>query len=180
LIDIGIDEERTMTHSLIQETELACPECGQSFTAEIWLIVDTAEHPDLLEEIRQGKLHDLPCPQCGHSGQVDAPLLLYRPDANPPLLFSPAEGTTAEQDREQAAGLVGTLRERMGPRWRDEWVARGLPGVPRHLLPTALSGDLESVVGQAAEQVQQAQQAAAAAREALDDLPPQQRVRAFL
>lgn len=94
-------------HSLSQKVELTCPQCGQSFPAEVWLLVDTAERPDLTERIRAGTLHDQPCPHCGHEGMVDAPLLLYRPGEAPPLLFSPAQGTTAEQDQEQAGGLVG-------------------------------------------------------------------------
>jgi hypothetical protein len=47
-----------------QSAELTCPGCGKTFTAEIWLIVDTAERPDLLERTRTGSLHHLPCPHC--------------------------------------------------------------------------------------------------------------------
>jgi hypothetical protein len=31
-----------MTHSLAQRTELTCPQCGQTFSANIRLIVDAA------------------------------------------------------------------------------------------------------------------------------------------
>jgi hypothetical protein len=144
-----------MAHSFAQETGLTCPECGQSFTAQVWQIVDTAERPDLAARIHEGTLHDLPCPHCGHQGAVDAPLLLYRPDRDPPLLFSPAQGTTAEQDREQAAGLVGALRGRLGPAWQDEWVAEGLTGMPREFLPMALSEGPEAALRQMAERAQQ-------------------------
>lgn len=144
-----------MAHSLAQETDLTCPECGRSFTAQVWLVVDSAERPDLAARIREGTLHDLPCPHCGHQVAVDVPLLLYRPDRDPPLLFSPAQQTTAEQDREQAAGLVGVLRERLGPAWQDEWRAEGLTGMPREFLPMALSDDLEAALRQMAERAQQ-------------------------
>ena len=59
----------------------------------------------------------------------------------PPLLFSPAQRTSAEQDQEQAVGLVGLLRERLGLAWQDDWLARGLPNLPRAMLPAALSDD---------------------------------------
>ncbi len=95
-----------MVQSLAQEVQLTCPACSRRFDAKVWLLVDVAESPGLAERLRTGTLHDAPCPNCGHTGQVDAPLLLYRPDAEPCLLFSPAEQTSAEQDQEHAAGLL--------------------------------------------------------------------------
>jgi predicted RNA-binding Zn-ribbon protein involved in translation (DUF1610 family) len=144
-----------MDASLSQSVELTCPECEQPFTVDVWLIVDAAARPDLLERIRAGTLHDLPCPHCGNSGSVDAPLLLYRPDAEPVLLFSPAQAATSQQDQEQAAGLIGGLRERLGDQWRNAWISKGLTGVPRNLLPTALEAGvavaLEEMQRQAAQ-----------------------------
>ncbi len=65
-----------MATSLAESAHLTCPRCGQSFTAEIWLLVDAAERPDLLEKARAGILHTITCPHCGYEGQADAPLLL--------------------------------------------------------------------------------------------------------
>jgi tetratricopeptide (TPR) repeat protein len=140
-----------MPTSFQQTQQLTCPRCGQSFQAEIWLIVDAAERPDLLEKIQAGTLHQIPCPHCQFQGEVDAPLLLY----NPPLplgegpgvraLFSPAQGTTAEQDQEQARALLMRLRQSLGDAWQDDWLSRGLPAVPRPLLPLALREGLEAV-----------------------------------
>jgi len=64
-----------MPHSFSQTASLTCPQCGRAFSAEVWLIVDADERPDLLARIRAGTLHDVTCPHCGHQGQVDAPLL---------------------------------------------------------------------------------------------------------
>jgi hypothetical protein len=174
-------------NSYAQRASLTCPQCGRTFSAEVWLIVDADGRPDLVERIRAGTLHDLTCPHCGHKGRVDAPLLLLRPDATPPLLFSPAQRTTAEEDRRHAAGLVGLLRERMGPAWRDEWLAQGLPAVPRDLLPLALAEGWKAAqreMARRAEELQQTadrmQQEAIAARQALDSLSPEERARAVL
>ncbi|MGQ9928664.1 MAG: CpXC domain-containing protein, partial [Chloroflexaceae bacterium] len=159
-----------MSPSLSQTASLTCPQCGQEFQAEIWLIVDAAERPDLLERVKRGTLHTLTCPHCGHRGQVDAPLLLYLPPDSPagvradsplplgegpgvradsPLpmgegpgvkvLFSPAQQTSAEQDQEHARQLLAWLRDSLGDEWQEEWLAQGLPAVPRPLLPTALT-----------------------------------------
>jgi tetratricopeptide (TPR) repeat protein len=133
-----------MPTSFGQTLSLTCPRCGQSFQAAIWLIVDAAERPDLLEKIQAGTLHQVVCPHCQFQGEVDAPLLLY----NPPLpegeglgvrlLFSPAQGTTAEQDQEQARALLERLRQSLGDAWQDDWLSRGLPAVLRPFLPLAL------------------------------------------
>jgi predicted RNA-binding Zn-ribbon protein involved in translation (DUF1610 family) len=59
-----------MPHSFSQTASLTCPQCGRAFSAEVWLIVDADERPDLLARIRAGTLHDLTCPHCGHQGNV--------------------------------------------------------------------------------------------------------------
>jgi len=99
-----------MTNSLSQSIDLTCPKCRQKFKAEIWLIIDAAEQTNLMEKIIQEKTHELPCPGCGNNGNVDAPLLLYRPSETPILIFSPASQTTQEQDREQADAEMERLR----------------------------------------------------------------------
>ncbi|MFQ5401426.1 MAG: CpXC domain-containing protein, partial [Anaerolineae bacterium] len=62
-----------MAHSYAQQATLTCPACGQPFDAAIWLTIDAAERPDLLDNIRDGSLHDLPCPHCGHDGRPAHP-----------------------------------------------------------------------------------------------------------
>ena len=143
-----------MSHSFSQTASRACPRCGREFRAEIWLIVDAAERPELMEQIKRGTLHEISCPHCGHRGQVDAPLLLYLPPGSGPgvrLLFSPARQTSAEEDAEHARQLVAWLRQALGDAWRDEWLAQGLPAVPRALLPIALREGLEAAARLAAE-----------------------------
>ncbi len=78
-----------MPHSYAETLTLTCNACGHDFDAQFWLIVDAAERPDLLARIRAGALHELVCPHCGDAGHMDAPLLLFRPDDEPVLLFSP-------------------------------------------------------------------------------------------
>jgi CHAT domain-containing protein len=131
-----------MAHSYAQHIQVTCPECEQHFEAEVWLIVDTQERPDLLQRIQDGSLHQVTCPHCGKElGQGDAPLLLFRPDQEPAILFSPAQGTSQEQDREQAAGLLSRLHDSLGDAWQDEWLSQGLHSVARPMLAAALSDD---------------------------------------
>lgn len=104
-----------MPHSYAQQTSLTCPHCDQEVAIDVWLIVDVVERPDLAKRIQKQRLYMLVCPHCGETaGQVDAPLLLFLPEQTPPLLFSPAQQTTAEEDQEQARGLLERLRASLG------------------------------------------------------------------
>ncbi len=164
-----------MANSYAQNASLTCPQCGRPFDAEIWLIVDVSERPDLADKMRSGSLHEVACPSCGHTGQIDAPVLVLLAHdgtaettsvdttdggattdvvgatGRSPLLFSPAQNTTADQDREHAAGLVTTLAQRMGAAWQDAWVAEGLRMIARNLLPAALSENPDVALQEAAE-----------------------------
>ncbi|MEW6180989.1 MAG: CpXC domain-containing protein [Chloroflexota bacterium] len=127
-----------MAHSFSQIATLTCPQRGHTFPAEIWLIVDGDERPDLLARAAQGDLHRLPCPKCGNANTVDAPLLiLRRQEPHGVLIFSPAERTTREQDQEHFNGLMQALKASLGAEWQEEWV-KSLQIAPRALLPLAL------------------------------------------
>ena len=132
-------------HSLSETLDLTCGRCGRALAFDLWLIVDAGERPDLLDRARAGALHTVSCPVCGPQGEVDAPLLLYLPNHNPatgqpPLIFSPAQQTSAEQDQQMAVGLLRELAGRLGAAWQDAWLAQ-VASVRRELLPVALSDD---------------------------------------
>ena len=108
-----------MAHSHGEHRTLTCPECGQAFETEVWLIVDTEERPGLARCIREGNLHQWACPHCGDQGEDDAPILVYCPGEDPPQLVSRAQETSQEGDRERAAALEGQLPEELGNDWQD-------------------------------------------------------------
>ncbi|MCX7854084.1 MAG: CpXC domain-containing protein [Caldilineales bacterium] len=151
--------------SYAQTQSITCSSCHRAFDFTVWLIVDTAERPDLLARIRKGTLHDVTCPHCrADLGRIEAPLLVYtpssaekgrhgRPSASPhaqksrggELLFSPPRGTPVKRHREHAAELLHVLRMRPGIVWRKEW-ERNLSVVPRELLPIALATNPEAAL----------------------------------
>jgi len=151
-------------HSDVETAALPCRACGQVFESEVWVIVDTTERPDLAARLRTGTLHDMVCPHCGHAATINAPLLVYRPGGEPPLLYSPARGGDHAGHEEQAEALLGILRARLGDEWRDEWLARGVAGVAREALPVLLTDDPTTAAA-----------LAAAANESADDVPPELR-----
>ncbi|MDQ7030293.1 MAG: CpXC domain-containing protein [Ardenticatenia bacterium] len=148
-----------MPVSHAEQATLTCPQCGHEFTADIWLIVDAAERPDLIERIRDGTLHRITCPRCGHAWGLDAPLLLFTPPEmgtnRPPLLFSPAQQTSTEEDSEHAAALLARLRDALGDAWQDEWL-ENMAVVPQPLLAVVLADDPQAAIERLAEGAQHA------------------------
>lgn len=131
--------------SFATEQTATCAACGSEFAARLWLIIDADERPELFERVCGGDLHRLSCPHCGVVVEIDAPLLIFRPDAELPLLFSPARHTSEEQNHEHAAQLGNRLRQSLGDKWQDAWFTEGIPGAPRDLLLELLSGSSDGM-----------------------------------
>jgi hypothetical protein len=53
-----------MANSFAQQYRFSCPNCNNSFTLNIWLIIDVNEFPDLYAKANEGKLNDIVCPKC--------------------------------------------------------------------------------------------------------------------
>ncbi len=138
-----------MGYSYAETSAITCLHCQKTFDGEVWFIIDAGDRPNLIERIKQGALHTFPCPHCQQAVTIDAPLLILRALGNPVLLFSPAQATTNDQDQEHARWLLGHLRDDMGDQWQDDWLTRGLRGISRDQLPSALSGDPKGVPGPA-------------------------------
>ncbi len=134
-----------MPNSYAQTANLTCPNCQKPFQAEIWLIVDAAERPDLLQLIQQGRLHDVACPTCGPFGQADAPLLIFLPAAfhlpggdgsGARLIFSSVRQANPRQSVQQENQLLTHLVQSLGDAWQDAWLEQ-ITEMPRDQLPGA-------------------------------------------
>src|SRR5688572_15992831 len=66
-----------MPRSRSEQVELACPSCGRAFDAEVWLVVDGPERPDLASLLLEGTLNEAACPHCSAAGGVNHPLLYH-------------------------------------------------------------------------------------------------------
>ena len=87
-----------MAHTYVDSLELTCSLCENSFSTDVYKIVDINERPDLLVKIRNRTIHNIPCPNCAHDEQVNVSILVIRPieDEEPILLYSPAEGISKQ------------------------------------------------------------------------------------
>lgn len=93
-----------MARSFAETVELTCAGCRSAFSDKIWLIVDAAERPDLVERIVDQTLHVAQCPNCGTEQPFDAPVLFHAA-AEQLLIFAAAEQSTPSKDQQVAQQL---------------------------------------------------------------------------
>jgi len=127
-----------MPVSYSENTPLTCPSCGQDFSAEVWMLIDSVERPDLADALREGPLNIVACPHCDYSGPAGAPLLFHDPSKQRVYFAAPADGEEHEW-REQAQSLlyllVGSLpEEQRRPYLGDVQVEQEVEGVRRAVL----------------------------------------------
>lgn len=122
-----------MSISFNQTYELVCPTCNTPFAADLWVLVDAEERPDLVLAVRQETLHDTTCPHCGQTGVVPAPVLYHDRAARAVLFGVPRDMPEAEW-HEVAQGLlwmlIGSLpREQQLPYLGNVQAEDGLSGL---------------------------------------------------
>lgn len=93
-----------MERSFAQSVDVECPGCKVSFSAAVWLIVDAAERPDLVAQLKDDTLHLARCPNCGTEQSLDAPVL-YHDGAAEMLVFAAQEQSTPAADQQVAQQL---------------------------------------------------------------------------
>lgn len=95
---ISYSERRTIT----------CSSCGQPYEADVWMLVDATERPDLAQAVRDGSIDTLTCPHCGHSRAADASLL-FHDGVNRAVFFAIPLGAEEHEWRPEAQELLARL-----------------------------------------------------------------------
>lgn len=128
-----------MKNSESEKFELTCPECNTNFLKEIWFIVDSEEHPDLIELAKEGNLNMIYCPN-GHNIRMDGGFvyLLFFPGKNPVLTYVFTGKINPEEINIKHSHLLLKLKENLGPDWDNKWISRGIPAIPMNMLPQIL------------------------------------------
>src|SRR5919199_1383834 len=94
-----------MSRSRRELAEVYCPRCGRPFQAEVWLVIDRAECPELVHTLMEGELDVAVCPHCSAEGSISHPLLLHDSDRKQVLCALPL----SVQGQDSARELVGDL-----------------------------------------------------------------------
>lgn len=98
-----------MSRSQSQTAALTCPACHQPFNADVWLLIDRQERPDLVHRLMDGELNVTRCPHCGAEGGINHPLLLHDGERRQVVVALPltVHGEAAARE------LVGDLLEKL-------------------------------------------------------------------
>lgn len=135
-----------MARSQSETAELLCPICGQRFKADVWLLVDRHERPDLIDQIMDGALNIATCSHCGAEGGINHPLLFHDPARQQVIVALPL----TVQGQEAARELVGDLLQRLLaalphearlPYLGEIELVPELDGLRVHLIEQALADD---------------------------------------
>jgi hypothetical protein len=124
-----------ISHS--EHMQLTCPQCGESFDADLWLVLDAQEHPAYTDELRQQQLHRVTCAQCSHTFIAAVPFLFHDGTARR-VIFAPPPATQEyvwrDQARELHSLLVGSIPiEERQSYLSDVQIAQDIAGVA-HIL----------------------------------------------
>lgn len=133
-----------MTISYAEQVALTCPHCGTAFSAEVYVLIDAMERPDLVSRILDDSLHDAACPHCGQTGRVPAPLLYHDAAHARVLLAVPADMPEAEWHaigQQLLMLLIGALPEAARLPYLGEVQAEaGLAGIAQVIRQEGLTG----------------------------------------
>jgi hypothetical protein len=138
-----------MSRSRAETADLICPTCGQPFQAEVWLVIDRAERPDLVHLLMDGDLNVTACPHCGAEGGLNHPLLLHDPTRKELLCALPLSVKGAETARAMVGDLLQGLLEALPEEQRLPYLAEvevvpELDGLRAALIEQALAEDASS------------------------------------
>ena len=99
--------------TISQKRAIAATINGEPVEHEIWEIIDLSERPDLAVKFRAGAF-DAARGVNNLNAEIDAPLLIYRRDQVPQVLFIPARTTNSDENDADRERLVGLLFEQFG------------------------------------------------------------------
>jgi CHAT domain-containing protein/ppGpp synthetase/RelA/SpoT-type nucleotidyltranferase len=99
-------------NSYCEAHSVICCSCQATFKAQLWVIVDIQEQPEVLSQIQTNTLHQVVCPQCSQVTTANVSFLLYRPRQRPMILFV-AANTYVDRHREDLHRLTAHLLQRL-------------------------------------------------------------------
>lgn len=87
-------------------TQIACPNCGTPFTAEIHQVIDVGRQPELKRMLLSGQLNVAVCPSCQTPTQLSSALLYHDPAHELFMVYVPQELQLDQMKREQYIGQL--------------------------------------------------------------------------
>ncbi len=106
-------------------TQVRCPRCQTTYTAQIANIIDTRMGPQMKAALLSGYLNRVECPSCGATGVVNVPLIYHDPEKELLLALMPSElNLSVEQQERLVGGLVQAVMSNVPPEERKGYFLR--------------------------------------------------------
>lgn len=105
-----------------QIVPVTCALCKRQFAAQTQSIIDVGQDPKLKARLISGRINLATCPQCGHTGMLNAPFLYHDPEKEMLLCFLPTELGLKGTDQQKFIGdLTNTLMDSLPPEKRKAY-----------------------------------------------------------
>lgn len=88
------------------QTQITCPNCGMTYMADIYQLIDVGRNPGLKDLLLSGQLNLAVCPQCGAGGRIATPLLYHDPAHDLFMVHVPQEVNMDQVRREETIGRL--------------------------------------------------------------------------
>lgn len=99
-----------MSTSAYQTVPVTCPNCGNRFVSPILTLIDVGQNPEAKALFLSGQSNVAVCPQCGHAGMLNAPLVYHDPEQEILFTYVPPNLNLPEPEKER---IIGDLTSRV-------------------------------------------------------------------
>jgi hypothetical protein len=89
---------------MYQTVPVTCPNCNYRFSSPVLTIIDAHEDPEAKALFLAGQFNIAVCPQCGHAGLLNAPLVYHDPEKELLLTYVPSELGLSELEQQRIIG----------------------------------------------------------------------------
>jgi hypothetical protein len=105
-----IGKDSSQFSAMYQTVPVTCPNCNHRFASPVLTIIDAHEDPEAKALFLAGQFNIAVCPQCGHAGLLNAPLVYHDPEKELLLTYVPSELGLSEFEQQR---IVGDLTNRV-------------------------------------------------------------------
>lgn len=114
-----------MNAPVYQNVPVTCPSCGNRFVSPVLTIIDARQNPEAKAMFLSGRINVAACPQCGHAGLLNTPIVYHDPDKELLLTYVPAELGLPEMEQQRVIGdLTNRVMSSLPPEQRKGYLLR--------------------------------------------------------
>jgi len=96
--------------SLPTHISIQCRDCRERNEVTCWVLVDGGTRPDLVGRIIRGNLQEVTCPRCSRIHRLELPVLVFRQETSPTLVFSPSRAMNDSENTSRRDQLIRILK----------------------------------------------------------------------